>query len=45
MIVNAHIQKIWRGYLKLGQEKTQFMPYMDLKEEIEKSLAPDALEA
>ncbi|WP_303014704.1 Arm DNA-binding domain-containing protein [uncultured Bacteroides sp.] len=40
--INAHIQKIRREYLKLGQERTQFMSCMDLKEEIEKSLAPDA---
>ncbi|MDU1636185.1 MAG: Arm DNA-binding domain-containing protein, partial [Bacteroides ovatus] len=40
--INAYIQKIRREYLKLGQDRTQFMSCMDLKEEIEKSLAPDA---
>ena len=40
--INAYIQKIRREYLKLGQERTQFMSCKDLKEEIEKSLAPDA---
>ena len=36
--INAYIQKIRREYLKLGQDRTQFMSCMDLKEEIEKSL-------
>lgn len=40
--INAYIQKIRKAYLKLGQERTQYMSCMDLKEEIEKSLAPDA---
>ena len=40
--INAYIQKIRREYLKLGQERTQFMSCKDLKEEIEKSLVPDA---
>ena len=33
--INAYIQKIRREYLKLGQERTQFMSCKDLKEEIE----------
>lgn len=40
--INAYIQKIRREYLKLGQDRTQFMSCKDLKEQIEKSLAPDA---
>lgn len=40
--INAYIQKIRREYLKLGQERTQFMSCKDLKKEIEKSLVPDA---
>lgn len=40
--INAYIQKIRKEYLKLGQERTQYMSCMDLKGEIEKSLAPDA---
>ena len=31
--INAYIQKIRREYLKLGQERTQFMSCKDLKEE------------
>lgn len=40
--INAYIQKIRKEYLKLGQERTQYMSCMDLKDEIEKSMAPDA---
>lgn len=40
--VNGYIQKIRCEYLKLGQERTQLMTCMDLKQEIEKSMAPDA---
>ena len=40
--INAYIQKIRREYLKLGQDRTQFMSCKDLKEQIEKSLAPNA---
>lgn len=40
--INAYIQKIRKEYLKLGQDRTNYMSCMDLKEEIEKSLAPDA---
>lgn len=40
--INVYIQKIRKEYLKLGQERTQYMSCMDLKDEIEKSLAPDA---
>lgn len=40
--INAYIQKIRKEYLKLGNERTRYMSCMDLKGEIEKSLAPDA---
>lgn len=40
--INGYMQKIRGEYLKLGQNRTQLMTCMDLKQEIEKSIAPDA---
>lgn len=40
--LNGCIQKIRGEYLKLGQDRTQLMTCMDLKQEIEKNMAPDS---
>lgn len=39
--ISGYTQKIRGEYLKLGQERTQLMTCMELKQEIEKSLSPD----
>lgn len=39
--ISGYMQKIRGEYLKLGHARTQYMSCMDLKDEIEKSMAPD----
>lgn len=40
--INGYVQKIRGEYLKLGRARTQYMSCMNLKDEIEKNMAPDA---
>lgn len=40
--LNGFMQRLRGAYLKLGGARTQFMPCMDLKNEIERMLVPDS---